>query len=62
MNGLTRRSKRHLYSISLSVRPSSEDGTKAERFGSLQVDDKLELRRRLRPSGLAKATDCRLSR
>src|SRR5258707_7205403 len=27
MNGLMRRSKRHLYSITLSARPSSEGGT-----------------------------------
>ena len=27
MNGLMRRSKRHLYSITLSARPSSESGT-----------------------------------
>src|ERR1700730_18607626 len=27
MNGLMRRSKRHLYSIALSARPSSEGGT-----------------------------------
>src|SRR6266849_1028178 len=35
MNGLMRRSKRHLYSITLSARPSSEGGT--ERPSALAV-------------------------
>jgi hypothetical protein len=39
MNGLMRRSKRHLYSITLSARPSSEGGHgETERLGGLEVD------------------------
>jgi len=50
MNGLMRRSKGHLYSVTFSARPSSEGGT-ARR--SALADDKLGLRRRLHPSRFA---------